>query len=246
MPMTKSRLIPQFLRIHKARIGKHWIWPEHTNKEIELVLIKKGRMRCSIDGIEFVAQGGDVYFVQPGQIHYEVILSKHLDIFTLRFDLLNSKGKSCAFACDCSPGQQHLHDFQQKSANFFEQILQLIWDEKPSTERKIETVILDLIQLIQLRVNENLPEDTLDKVSSHQHRLTEEAVQFIKKNLHRKLAVTDVADHCCVSACHLTHVFKGIMGVPPVQYIQQQRMNQAKRLLGDESLYVFEVAHHMG
>ena len=244
--MTKSRLIPQFLRIHKARIGKHWIWPEHTNKEIELVLIKKGRMRCSIDGAEFIAQDGDVYFVQPGQIHYEVILSKHLDIFTLRFDLLNSKGKSSAFACDCSPGQQHLQDFQQKSANFFEQILQLIWDEKPSTERKIETVILDLIQLIQLQVNENLPEDTLEKVSSRQHRLTEEAARFIKKNLHRKLAVTDVADHCCVSACHLTHIFKGIMGVPPVQYIQQQRMNQAKRLLGDESLYVFEVAHQMG
>jgi AraC-like DNA-binding protein len=244
--MTKSRLIPQFLRIHKARIGKHWIWPEHTNTETELVLIKKGRMRCSIDGTEFIAKDGDVYFVQPGQIHYEVILSKHLDIFTLRFNMLNSRGISCAFISDCSEKQQYLHGFQEKSARFLEQILQLIWDEKPNAERKIENVILKLIQLIRLRVDENFPEDTLDKISSRQHILVENAVRFIKENLYRKLTVTEVAGHCCVSACHLTHVFKGVMGFPPIQYIQQQRMDQAKRLLGDESLCVFEVAHQMG
>jgi hypothetical protein len=58
--MSETNLIPRFLRIHKARIGRHWIWPEHTNKEIELVLIKKGKMRRSIENKEFTVLGGDV------------------------------------------------------------------------------------------------------------------------------------------------------------------------------------------
>ena len=244
--MTNGRLIPQFIRINKSRISKHWIWAEHINKETELVLVKKGRIRCTIDGTEFIARDGDFYFVGPGQIHYEVILSAHFDFFSLHFSMLDHMGKSCAIISDCSPKQQYLHDFQQKTASFFEQILQLIWDEKPNAAREIENIILKLIQLIQLRVNENLPEDTLDKISSRRHTLIEDAVGFIKENLYRKLNVTEVAGHCCVSACHLTHVFKDVMGFPPIQYIQQQRMEQAKRLLGDESLCVFEVAHQMG
>ena len=59
-----ENLVPRFLRIHKARIGKHWVWGEHTNKNIEMVLIKKGKMRCVIDNIEFVAKDGDMYFIR--------------------------------------------------------------------------------------------------------------------------------------------------------------------------------------
>lgn len=244
--MAKSKLIPQFIRINKARISKHWFWGEHINNETELALIKKGRIRCSINGTEFIARDGDVYFIEPGQIHYEVMHSDHLDFFSLHFSMLDHTGKSCAIISDCSVQQQYLHNFHQKTVRLFEQILQLIWDEKPNAEREIENIILKLIQLIQLRVNENLPGDTLDKISSRQHTLIEEAVGFIKENLCRKLTVTEVAGHCCVSACHLTHVFKDVMGFPPIVYIQQQRMEEAKRLLGDESLCVFEVAYKMG
>ena len=59
-------LTPRFLRIHKARIGKSWIWSEHTNQEIELVLVKKGKMRCPINKKEFVANNGCIY-VFPGK-----------------------------------------------------------------------------------------------------------------------------------------------------------------------------------
>lgn len=179
--MTKSRPIPQFIRINKSRVSKHWFWAEHINMEAELVLVKKGKIRCSINGTEFIAQDGDFYFIQSGQMHYEVILSKHLDFFSLHFALLDHMGKSCAIISDCTVKQQCLRGLQQKSARLFERILKLIWDEKPNSEREIEKIILTLIQLIKRRIDENSPEDALDEISSRQCILAENAMEFIKK-----------------------------------------------------------------
>jgi AraC-like DNA-binding protein len=244
--MGETNLIPRFLRIHKARIGRHWIWPEHTNKEIELVLIKKGKMRCSIDNKEFIAKDSDIYFIQPRQLHFEEIVSEHIDIFTLRFDLLDNKGSSCGFITDTSPRAQLLKGFEKHSGRLFEQILQLVWNEKPGTERKIESSILQIIRLIKQRLYKKSEGSCLEKTSTRRPQLVMQAIELMKENLYTNLSVSQLADMCCVSAGHLTHVFKGTTGVGPLRYFQQMRMDQAKRILADESLCIYEVADKMG
>lgn len=244
--MGETNLIPRFLRIHKARIGRHWIWPEHTNKEIELVLIKKGKMRCSIDNKEFTARDGDVYFIQPGQLHFEEIISEHIDIFTLRFDLLDTKGKSCGFIPNTFAKVQLLKGFEDQSATLFEQILQLLWNEKPGTERKIESSILQIIRLIKQQLCKKSESSDIEKPSAGRPQLVIQAIELMEKNLYTNLSVSELADLCCVSAGHMTHVFKDTMGVGPLSYFQQMRMDQAKRILADESLCIYEVADKMG
>ncbi len=244
--MSVESLVPRFLRIHKARINRYWAWPEHTNRETELVLIKKGRMRCSIDHIDFVGSDRDLYFVQPGQLHCEEILGEYLDIFTLRFDLLDVAGESQAFLSDFQPGRQHLAEAEEWSGPLFEQILHLIWNDKPGTESKIEALILELIGRIRhyCKIDSQTPE--AERVPGKGVVLAERAAGYIERNLQRKVSVSEVAEYCCVSPCHLTHTFKAALGVSPIRYIQQMRVDRAKRLLADESLYVYEIAREIG
>jgi len=244
--MSVESLVPRFLRIHKARINRYWVWPEHTNRETELVLIRKGRMRCSIDHIGFVGSDGDLYFVQPGQLHCEEILGEYLDIFTLRFDLLDAAGQSQAFLCDLQPGRQQLTDAEKWSGHLFEQILHLIWNDKPGTESKIEALILEITGRIRDRCEIGRQTPEVDRMPGKGAVLAERAARHIERNLQRKVTVSEVAEYCCVSPCHLTHVFKAALGVSPVRYIQQMRVDRAKRLLADESLYVYEIAREIG
>ena len=244
--MGETNFVPRFLRIHKARIGKHWVWPEHTNRETELVLINKGRMRCTIDGYEFVAQDGDVYFIQPDQLHYEEIVSEHIDIFTLRFDLLDGQGRSRRFMPDCRGRAQHLVGFAGESEELFEKILQLVWNERPGTERKIEELILNIIRLIRKTLEQTAGQLKPDRPLSRRNIFVGQAIEFMKANLKSNVSVGQIAKHCCVSPSHFTHVFKETMGSTPSSYLQQLRMDQAKRLLGDETLCVYEVAGKMG
>ncbi len=244
--MSEESLVPRFLRIHKARINRYWVWPEHTNRETELVLIKKGRMRCSIDQADFIGSDGDLYFVQPGQLHSEEILGEHLDIFTLRFDLLDETGGSREFLADCPPERQHLSNAERWSAHLFEQILHLIWKDKPGTESKIEALILEIMSRIRRYCQIDRPAPEAEKASGKGAILAERAAGYIERNLQRKVSVSEVAEHCCVSPCHLTHVFRSVLGVPPMRYIQQMRVDRAKKLLADESLYVYEIAQAIG
>ena len=239
-----TNLVPRFLRIHKARIGKHWVWGEHTNQNIEMVLIKKGKMRCVIDNSEFVAKDGDMYFIQPGQLHYEELVSEHVDIFTLRFELLDKKGNSCSFIDVDTPKQQLLRDFEKKFGTLFERILQLVWDNKPGTETKIETVIMRLIRDTK-KLTAGRSSKDLEK-RTWRPQLVQQAVQFISQNINENLTVTGIAEHCCVSPSHLTHVFTDSIGTSPIKYVHQLRMDQAKRLLADETLCVYEVADKLG
>jgi AraC-like DNA-binding protein len=244
--MSVESLVPRFLRIHKARINRYWVWPEHTNRETELVLIKKGKMRCSIDHIGFVGRDSDLYFVQPGQLHCEEILGEHLDIFTLRFDLLDATGESQGFLADCPPRRQRLNNAEKWSGRLFEQILHLVWNERPGTESKIEALILEIIGCIKHHCEIGKPTPEVERMPGKGAVLAERAASYVERNLQRKVSVSEVAKYCCVSPCHLTHVFKAVLGVSPIRYIQQMRVDRAKRLLADESLYVYEIAREIG
>ncbi len=225
---VNTKFVPRFLRIHKARTGKHWVWAEHINTESEIMLIKKGKERNCVDNKEFVAGDGDLYFIQPGQLHYEEVVSTHLDYYLLRFDLLDSQGKSSVFIPDGYSKKQCIRDMEGKTGHLFEEILQLAWDDEPMGESRIESVILKLVNIIRKKFLESEQATRQDRFVQPRPALVEKAVEFIEGDLTDNLSVADLADYCCVSPSHLTHVFKDVVGVPPLKYHQQLRMDKAK------------------
>jgi AraC family L-rhamnose operon transcriptional activator RhaR len=57
------------------------------------------------------------------------------------------------------------------------------------------------------------------------------AVRYIHDNLHRPLAVSEVADYLHLSPRHLTRLVSRFTGVAPAAYIEQARMDRARTLL---------------
>ncbi len=61
--------IPEFVSMSHVKTKRPWSWPEHVHPNHEWILVKKGQVRYWIDKHEFVAEAGDFYFGQPGQVH---------------------------------------------------------------------------------------------------------------------------------------------------------------------------------
>ena len=138
------------------------------------------------------ALDGDMYFVQPGQIHYEEITSEHVDLFTLRIDLLDRKGESVRFIENVDLNPQCLRGFEVKSADLFEDILQLIWNEKPGVKKKIESRILWTVQLIEEEFKLNrIKSDAVSVLSIHPP-LVEKALGYIQQNRHTKITFVEL------------------------------------------------------
>jgi AraC family transcriptional regulator len=72
------------------------------------------------------------------------------------------------------------------------------------------------------------------------------AVQYIEDNLHRELALSDIAAALAISPGHFSHAFRQTVGLPPHQYVVKRRIERAKSLLRESDVPISEVANRIG
>lgn len=74
----------------------------------------------------------------------------------------------------------------------------------------------------------------------------EHVKSFIDEHLAENLTLDRLADAAGLSKYHFSRLFKAAMGVPPYQYVVQQRVERAKHLLRQTDLSVTQIALRTG
>ncbi|MGE0587153.1 MAG: helix-turn-helix domain-containing protein [Cyclobacteriaceae bacterium] len=74
----------------------------------------------------------------------------------------------------------------------------------------------------------------------------EKATSFLFENFDKKISLTQLADHCCVSPFHFSRIFKAVTNQSPHQYLTEVRLNHARHLLKATSQSVTQVAFESG
>ena len=71
-------------------------------------------------------------------------------------------------------------------------------------------------------------------------------IGFVQKNYQNKILLRDISavGNCCKTKC--TMLFQKYLGVPPVQYVTQYRLEKASTLLRSTALSVTEIAYTCG
>ena len=75
---------------------------------------------------------------------------------------------------------------------------------------------------------------------------TRRVQSFLQENFSRKLAVAEIAAVSGLSTYHFIRAFSKTFGVPPHQYVLDQRLDFAENLLLDGRMSIAEVAHLAG
>ncbi len=70
--------------------------------------------------------------------------------------------------------------------------------------------------------------------------------EFIRENLSRDLGLTEIAEVADLSPFHFARVFKQTLGLTPHQYLTNQRIEQAKKLLATTDLPLVEIGFAAG
>lgn len=71
-------------------------------------------------------------------------------------------------------------------------------------------------------------------------------IDFIDRNLHRKLRVADLAKHADVSESHIHAEFRRATGASPHRFIVSRRINRASALLSAGETPLADIAHAVG
>ena len=71
-------------------------------------------------------------------------------------------------------------------------------------------------------------------------------VQYVNKNLDKRISVLDLAELMYLTPDHFSKVFKRIMGMSPCEYIQMKRIERAQALLLTSNMSIMQVAESVG
>lgn len=86
-----------------------------------------------------------------------------------------------------------------------------------------------------------IPDESQDKKS-----LVKKAILLIQQNYSSDISLDWLADKLCVNSSYLSRLFSQEAGMPMVQYINQYRIEQAKKMMNTSSLKLYEVAQKAG
>lgn len=74
----------------------------------------------------------------------------------------------------------------------------------------------------------------------------EKIIQMMREDVRGELSLGEFAQSVNLSIWRLCHIFKSDVGMPPIRYLRQLRMERAKDLLESSFLSVKEIAFQVG
>ena len=116
-------------------------WESHRQISFEIILIAKGKYRCSLDGTEISMSPWDMLIIQPGQQH-EDYFCKGCTLFGFHFHLIPGNHEDfepSIFDSDVKPAQQVIH-LEEKS--FFQFLIRNLLPQSRSPKNQFEYFFL--------------------------------------------------------------------------------------------------------
>ncbi|KUY30547.1 AraC family transcriptional regulator [Elizabethkingia ursingii] len=120
-------------------------------------------------------------------------------------------------------------------------IIRIAMDDNPQKDVMADFALKELLIRLMQTQGRNLVEKCLMKSKSH----IGYAIEFIKKNLHQKLTIDQIANVAYVSKSNFFKMFKEELGISPNRFILAERIKKAKELLARHES-IKEVAFQTG
>ena len=77
-------------------------------------------------------------------------------------------------------------------------------------------------------------------------KLIDEAIKFIETNFNSELTLDTIAQHISLSPIHFHNKFKAVTGKTPHQFLNEIRLNRAKKLLVSTNMKLSQIAYECG
>ncbi len=100
-----------------------------------------------------------------------------------------------------------------------------------------------IIRLLQTQARFLLIDNAESLLSDHRLAFV---IRYIRENLGQDFSVESLADKACMSKSHFFKCFKNTFGVSPIEYVNAERIKQAKKLLLDHRKTLSEVCFQIG
>ena len=236
-------------RIRGVPSGFHY--PVHWHDEMEIIVVRQGRLLVNVGGEDFSLTEGGVLLVNPRQLHLMRSEDQTVCYDTLLFsvELISFQSSDLLERAVMGPirtGRAILQNLvppqllTEENRRLLDEAVQV--NIKKEYMYQLETRLLLLRFFMGLLRAGNLVERNEDPAGQMQRQLLE----YIRIHYRDSLTLSDLAAQFHLSQKYLSRYFKEKFHITISEYIRHLRMTHAKELLETTDLSVTEVAEQSG
>lgn len=228
----------------------------HQHDWLEVALICRGRVEYSTPGHAVTLNAGDIFFMPPGRTHSWKSVKAPLSIagFQLKISVLDKSGQALLKSLN---DRAAAGTFSLRKTAALSHIHQTIWEmihrESPSPLLGEKLRVLN--QLFLQEMIERIVPASLLTVPSAPPTIGPETlatskfqhiVDFVHQNINQPIQLEDIASHFHYSVRHVARLFRRESGVALGQYILEQKLHAAQRMLATTDYPVKTIALDLG
>jgi AraC family transcriptional regulator, arabinose operon regulatory protein len=217
--------------------------PKGTNDYLLIyTLAGLGRFR-TVDGREHLFQPHQLALCVPGTYHdYGVESTRaHWELIWTHFQP-RSEWLDLLHWQEIEPGLMRLTvpdpDTQTQLIAQFRRVHESAMSSGPLRDRIAMNALEGLLLMCE-QINPNRSQHTVD------HRIRQ-AMDHVTRHLDQKLTLDRLSDLTGLSSSRLGHLFREVVGIAPMEFVERQRIERARQLLTMTSLSIKEISRQVG
>jgi len=228
-----------------------WDVVRHKHSTFEIHMVAKGSSIVKLDDREFIVKEGQFYVTKPHEYH-EQLNNNGIEYmeYSINYSihLSPSDDKEAQFLygqlkkSKCKPYMDN-----KTVRELFEKSLSSAYYEKFGFYSQIKHyILLILIAIVQIMSEEEYENYNIPfKRKKDDYRFSQ-ITQYIQDNINSQIRTKDIAKYVHLSDKQISRIIKVKTGLSTKQYINQLRMEKAKKLLKHAEYSVKQIAEMLG
>ena len=231
---------PHFIFSGMLNCGGNWSNGMHGHSFCEVMHITNGAGVARTEHGQYPFKAGDIVVYNSGVLHEEWSMVDDLSILFFAVDNLNIPGLSegCLIPTDASPVIES-GVYADVLKSFLSVMLNEITQKEPHY-KAISTSIATMFCYYILRLYDFKVENP------HQTDLCNKAKQYIDENYNKDISLDTISGSIHLSKHHFIRIFKEAIGISPMKYLLDVRLETAKNLLCKTDMSIKEIAAEVG
>ena len=236
--VKKLITVQHLVTIEYLEALENFFYPEESHPFYEFVYVEKGEITCKTQSEKIVLGEHDFFLIPPDFLHsYEVSAGKNATVLVVCF---KSKSNIIPIISGVKHPRGEVRELIEKilteaRATFvfpFDKKLTLNAQPRLGSQQLIENYIEEvLIKLVQSVTYNNQNIQVATNATDVKNSITKEIVKLLEGNVYEKITLSQICRQTFYSKTYLNAIFKELKGVTIMQYYQDLKINEAKKLL---------------
>ena len=251
MTPHKTNLLPLACYKTTIRHHVHGYIPLHWHEEVQFVYVLEGSVRFQVNEQEIVVESGEGLFINSQCLHGAknergtngiYLCLNVLPSFLMMPELCSAYVAPYLQATNLGHIKiEHADGWGTDACNH----IYSIYEHLTEAEEFYEIHITQHLAALWLLLISNA-EPVTEPVNTRKNKRIKDMLTWIHLHYGEEVSLQDIARAGLLSKSECCRYFKSILGLSPMQYVNQHRIEKSLSLLQDTELSVTEIAYQVG